>query len=137
MLIEARIRYSFQKAESAKPGLTVFCGRNCILSSFKVCSSKHGFVICGIVWSQISPGKTFWSMAGGVFVKSVPTLLRRTVIYQMTYSGCDRTYTGQTGRLLETRLQRHRGSHNIARIRAHLQLAGHPYPWICQPPDGT
>ncbi len=40
----------------------------------------------------------------------VPTLQRRTVIYQITCSGCDRNYTEQAGRLLGTRLKEHRGS---------------------------
>ncbi len=40
----------------------------------------------------------------------VPTLQRHKVIYQIPCSGCDKTYTGQTGRLLGTRLKEHLGS---------------------------
>ncbi len=40
----------------------------------------------------------------------VPTLQRHRVIYQIPCSGCDKTYTGQTGRLLGTGLKEHRGS---------------------------
>ncbi len=40
----------------------------------------------------------------------IPTLQRRKVIYQIPCSGCDKTYTGQTGRLVGTWLKEHRGS---------------------------
>ncbi len=40
----------------------------------------------------------------------IPTLQRRKVIFQIPCSGCDKTYTGQTGRLLGTRLKGHHGS---------------------------
>ncbi len=68
-----------------------------------------------------------------------PTLQWRKVICQIPCSGCDKTYTGQTER---------RGSVIWARYKLvsrttlhghgpHLQLAGHPYPWICQLPKST
>ncbi len=53
----------------------------------------------------------------------VPTLQRHIVIYHITCSGCDRTYTGQTGRLLGTRLKEHRGS--VRRHYTNLCLALH------------
>ncbi len=69
----------------------------------------------------------------------VPTLQRRKVIYQIPCSGCDKTNTGQTGRLFGTRLKELQAvrcklvSHTALHgQRPHLQLAGHPYPWICQ-----
>ncbi len=60
---------------------------------------------------------------------SVPTLQRCKVIYQIPCSGCDKTYTGQTGRLLKE----HRGS--VRRHDTNLCLAlhymdrGHTFNW--------
>ncbi len=75
-----------------------------------------------------------------------PTLQRRKIIYQIPCPGCDKTYTGQTGRLLGTRLRTSTRCQTaryklVPRTalhghRPHLQLAGHPYAWICQLPKG-
>ncbi len=61
----------------------------------------------------------------------IPTLQRRKVIFPC--SGCDKTYTGQTGRLLGTRLKEHRGSvrrHDTNSCLAlHCLNTGHTFNW--------
>ncbi len=63
----------------------------------------------------------------------VPTLQRRKFIYQIPCSGCDKTYTGQTGHLLGTRLKEHRGSvrwHDTNSCLAlHCMNTGHTFNW--------
>ncbi len=61
----------------------------------------------------------------------IPTLERRKVIYQIPCSGCDKTYTGQTGRILGTKLKEHRGSfrrHDTnSCVALHCMETGHTF----------
>ncbi len=69
-----------------------------------------------------------------VHVKNhVPTLQRRKITYQIPCSGNDKTCTGQTGRILGTRLNEHRGSvrrHDTNSFLAqHCMDTGHTFNW--------
>ncbi len=74
------------------------------------------------------------------------TLQLRKVIYQIPCSGCDKTYTGQAAFSEQGSKNTEALSGGTIQIRSrttlhghrpHLQLAGHPYPWICQLPKST